>query len=173
MLPNSLSVLVVEDDARVRKIVGDILSDAGFAVATAATGWTALEIIETKPLDLVVADIALPGDLSGVELIQCARLARPQLRCLFLSERLDEPTDDPDRDDFVRKPFRRGELLGCVWEMLQRKIPKPQPGWERREAERILVAVRVASRRRPTRSRRARPLRTRPRAARRAHARSA
>jgi DNA-binding response OmpR family regulator len=173
MLTNPMSVLVVDSDAQARKIIGDILSEAGFHVATAATGRTGLKIIEKKPLDLVVTDIALPGDLSGVELIQCARLARPQLRCLFLSERLDETTDDPDRDDFVRKPFRRSELLGCVWEMLQRRIPKPQPGWERRQAERILVAVRIASRRRPARNRRVRPLRPRSGTARQAHAQSA
>jgi len=77
MLTHPLSVLVVEDDAQVRKTISGVLSEAGFKLATAATGWTALKIIESKPIDLVVADVALPGGFSGVELMQCARLTRP------------------------------------------------------------------------------------------------
>ena len=174
MLTHPLSVLVVEDDAQVRKIISGVLSVAGFEVATAATGWTALKIIERKPIDLVVADIALHDGFSGVELMQCARLARPLLRCLFISEWIDGITDDPDRDDFVSKPFCRSELVGCAWELLLRDVPKPRAGWEQRQAERVLAAARVASRRRPARNRRVRPLRDRSRAAtQRTRARSA
>jgi DNA-binding response OmpR family regulator len=171
MLTHPLSVLVVEDDAQVRKTINGVLSEAGFKVATAATGWTALKIIESKPIDLVVADVALPGGFSGVELMQCARLTRPLLRCLFISGSVDGITDDPDRDDFVGKPFCRSELIGCAWELLLRDIPKPRAGSEQRQAERLLVAAKVASRRRPTRSRRLRHLRARPGAAQRTRAR--
>ena len=165
MLTNRLSVLVVEDDVEVRGIISGVLSDAGFKVVTAATGWTALKIIQNKPFDLVVADIALPGDFSGVELLQCARLTRPNLRCLFVSGGVEGASDDPDRDDFVGKPFHRNELLGCAWELLLRDVPERQPGWEQRQAERILVAAKVASRKPPTAGRGKRRSRTRSRPA--------
>jgi hypothetical protein len=70
------------------------------------------------------------------------------LRCLFISGRRLPAVDDPDRDDFVGKPFRQHELLGCVWELLQRRVVAPPPAGEIRQAEQLLLAAEVDCRRR-------------------------
>lgn len=119
------AILVVEDDEDVRETISALLTDSGFQVDTAANGWEALKIIDRKPFDMVVADIRLPGGLSGIEMTQHARVRHPALKCLFMSGRAEPVICDPELDDFVSKPFRTTELLGCVWKVLHGNIPHP------------------------------------------------
>jgi DNA-binding response OmpR family regulator len=114
-------VLVVDDEEDVREVVETILSDAGFAVATAGDGAAALQIVAKQPIDLAVVDIRLPGELSGLETVRRARAKHPDLKALFISGIEPIPSHrDPDREDFVSKPFSGHELLGCVFELLLR-----------------------------------------------------
>jgi DNA-binding response OmpR family regulator len=114
-------VLVVDDDEGVRELVETLLSDAGFAVASANDGTTALEIFETQAVDLAVVDMRLPGGLNGLETVRRARARHPDLKALFISGIDPIPSRrDPDREDFVSKPFSGHELLGCVFELLLR-----------------------------------------------------
>jgi two-component system, NtrC family, sensor kinase len=116
-----LCVLVVDDDEGVREIVETLLSDAGFAVASANDGTTALEIFERQAVDLAVVDMRLPGGLNGLETVRRARARHPDLKALFISGVDPIPSRrDPDREDFVSKPFSGHELLGCVFELLLR-----------------------------------------------------
>jgi len=147
MLEHPPSILVVEDDEWVRDAVVQVLRECGFDVRAAASGWIALRMIKRKKFDLLVADVGLPNGLDGVELAQCARISHPMLKCLFISGRRRAITDDPDRDDFVGKPFRDRELLGCVWELLQRRVSTLPLDWEVRQAERSLLAAEVDCRR--------------------------
>jgi DNA-binding response OmpR family regulator len=116
-----LCVLVVDDDEGVRELVETLLSDAGFAVASANDGTTALEIFERQAVDLAVVDMRLPGGLNGLETVRRARARHPDLKALFISGVDPIPSRrDPDREDFVSKPFSGHELLGCVFELLLR-----------------------------------------------------
>jgi len=143
MLMRPPSVLVVDDDDRVRETVAMMLEGGGFTVAAAASGWEALDLIEQREFELAVVDIGLPDDLNGIDLIRCVRAKRPQLRCLFISGFADPVVDDPERDDFVRKPFRLAELLGCAWELLQRKIPETPIDLPHRRERWLIQAARV------------------------------
>ena len=120
------AILIVEDDDDVRDTISDMLIKGGFRVDTAATGWEAIAIVEEKAFDMVVADIQLPGGLNGLELARHLRLRRPELRCLFISGSAEPVVCDPKLDDFVAKPFRPSELLGCVWKVLRGNIPNPR-----------------------------------------------
>ena len=116
-----LCVLVVDEDEGVRELVETLLSDAGFAVASANDGTTALEIFERQAVDLAVVDMRLPGGLNGLETVRRARARHPDLKALFISGVDPIPSRrDPDREDFVSKPFSGHELLGCVFELLLR-----------------------------------------------------
>ena len=64
MSQESPAILVLEDDDNVRDTISTVLTDAGFDVETAVTGWEAIALSEERPFDLVVADISLPGGLS-------------------------------------------------------------------------------------------------------------
>lgn len=124
MLEHPPSILVVDDNDAVLETIRALLKEGGFGVATAATGWEALHLVAVRHFDLAVVDIHLGGDFDGMDLVQYVRLRQPGLRALFISGLNQPVTDDPDRDDFVFKPFRPQELLGCIWELLQRKVPK-------------------------------------------------
>ena len=115
------SCVLVVDDEGVRELVETLLSDAGFAVASANDGTTALEIFERQAVDLAVVDMRLPGGLNGLETVRRARARHPDLKALFISGVDPIPSRrDPDREDFVSKPFSGHELLGCVFELLLR-----------------------------------------------------
>ncbi len=143
MLMRPPSVLVVDDDDRVRETVATMLEGDGFRVAAAASGWEALDLIEQREFDLAVVDVGLPDDLTGLDLIRCVRAKRPQVRCLFISGFADPVADDPERDDFVRKPFRLSELLGCAWELLQRAVPEAPIDLPHRRERWLIQAARV------------------------------
>jgi two-component system, cell cycle response regulator CpdR len=120
------AILVLEDDEDVRETISTLLTDAGFQVETAATGWEAIALIEERPFDMMIADISLPGGLSGVQMAQHVRVRHPRLKCLFISGRAEPVVCDPLLDDFVAKPFRPFELLGCVWKVLRGNMPYPR-----------------------------------------------
>ena len=122
---NNAAILVVEDDEDVRDTISIMLRDSGFQVQTAETGLEALKLIDAQSFDMMIADIRLPGGLSGLEMTQCARVRRPALKCLFMSGSRDPIVCNPELDDFVTKPFRPVELLGCVWKVLQGNQPHP------------------------------------------------
>jgi DNA-binding response OmpR family regulator len=119
-------ILVVEDDEDVLDTIVMLLTDTGFAVRTAATGWEALAIIDERAFDMVVADIGLPGGLNGLQMTQAARVRHPALKCLFISGQGEPVVCDPHLDDFVAKPFHPSELLGCVWKVLNGNTPHPR-----------------------------------------------
>jgi DNA-binding response OmpR family regulator len=120
------AILVLDDDDDVRDTISTLLTDAGFRVTTAATGWEAVALIEEKPFDLVVVDIGLPGGLDGLQVAQHVRVRHPALKCLFISGKNDPIICDPRLDDFVAKPFRPSLLVGCVWKVLRGNQPYPR-----------------------------------------------
>jgi two-component system OmpR family response regulator len=145
-------VLVLEDDEQVRDIVTEMLSEAGIQVDAAADGLTALEKIDRTEFDLIIADIQLPGEVDGLETIRCARARYPFLRSLFISGKGRSALEDPEADDFIKKPFSSRELLGCVWEVLLRDPPRRPAGHTKRCADRWVAAAKVDCLRRQRRS---------------------
>ena len=96
------------------------------------------------PDDVMVTDVALPDALDGVELVKYARARHPALRSLFISGRRGPIVDEPERDDFVGKPFRSGELLGCVLELLYRGLPKKEVSSPLRAVELATIEAKLA-----------------------------
>jgi DNA-binding response OmpR family regulator len=124
MNPVAREILVVDGDANERASIEQVLLREGFDVTAVADGTSALRQIEAKPFALVVAEIGLPGLLDGVTTMRLARAKRPRLKCLFTSAFV--PTrlwGDDELDDFIAKPLDRRELLGCVFELLERGSP--------------------------------------------------
>jgi PAS domain S-box-containing protein len=118
-------LLLVEDEASVRAIAREMLVASGFRVLEAATGPEALEVARrsTKPIDLVITDVMLPG-MSGGELAEKLRAERPALRVLFTSGHSDEAIGrhGVSRTDraFLQKPFTYEAFVEKVREALRR-----------------------------------------------------
>jgi two-component system cell cycle sensor histidine kinase/response regulator CckA len=113
------SVLVVDDDPDIRTFVETILVEEGIEAVVAPDAQEALRCLAERCFDLLLTDIRMPG-LDGFQLVRQARRAYPELRVLFMSGFSREYHLDPERDEFVAKPFRPRELLGCVYEILSR-----------------------------------------------------
>ena len=116
-------ILIVDDEAGVRELLGDALKIAGFSTVTAADGMSALTVIREKKPDLLIIDINMPL-MDGFELVERIRKNGDNTPALMLSARADRV--DVTRgltlgaDDYVTKPFGLEELLLRVKAILRR-----------------------------------------------------
>jgi DNA-binding response OmpR family regulator len=117
------NVLVIEDDAPIRRGVVDALAFYGFGVTEAADGETGAQRALAQEVDLVLLDIMLPRR-NGLDVLRDVRDAKPTLPVILLTARGDE--DDRVRglrlgaDDYVVKPFSVKELIARVEAVLRR-----------------------------------------------------
>ncbi len=80
------TVLVVDDEPTVRMLVADALKDVGYHVLEAEDGAVGLKLLRSEAkVDLLITDLILPGGMSGRQLAEAARAARPNLRVLFIT----------------------------------------------------------------------------------------
>jgi DNA-binding response OmpR family regulator len=118
-------ILLVEDEARLREGIADLLEGDGHTVTAAADGVIGLEAGLRQTVDLVVLDLMLPR-LNGIDVCRQLRAAKPGVPILMLTARASE--DDKVRglvegaDDYVTKPFSARELLARV-RALGRRAP--------------------------------------------------
>ncbi len=79
------TVLVVEDEAVVRGLIVEVLSDLGYHALEAADGPSGLELLQSgRSIDLLVTDVGLPG-INGRQVADAARALRPELKVLFMT----------------------------------------------------------------------------------------
>ena len=101
------SILVVDDEAPMRKLLSSNLKATGYTVRTAADGTEAMKLIEENTFDLLLLDITMPGP-SGVQVLQAVRRGA-ELPVLMLSghgrERDKVEALDLGADDYLTKPF--------------------------------------------------------------------
>jgi PAS domain S-box-containing protein len=123
------SILVVEDEAGVRRYVAHVLRRLGYAVIEAEDGAAALRALEDSgPVDLLFADVVLPGGVNGQELAERAVEIHPEIEVLFTSA-YDRTAILGDRGsarriDFLVKPITREQLACKVREVLDRPARK-------------------------------------------------
>ena len=110
-------ILVVEDDARVARLVARGLTEAGHRVDLAEDGDEGLARAESSAYDLIVLDVMLP-ELSGIEVAREVRRAKVKTPILMLTARDAVPDRvlglDAGADDYLTKPFALEELLARV-----------------------------------------------------------
>ena len=125
-----LTVLVVDDEPMVRMLVDEALREHHIQTLEATDAATALRVLESKtPLDLLIADLGLPGGLSGCQLATLARARRPALEILLITGYAD--THLPGESaaltgvEVLTKPFTLERLLAQIDLLLSRRGNRP------------------------------------------------
>ncbi len=123
-VPPGLRVMLVEDDAEVRKVVHTFLVTLGCTVEAAANGEQALASLRAAatPFDLLLSDIALGAGMRGTQLATKAQQLFPGLAILlmsgFSSELLDADRDMPASWELLPKPYTRADLARAIARLL-------------------------------------------------------
>jgi two-component system cell cycle sensor histidine kinase/response regulator CckA len=123
------TVLIVEDEEAVRRLVRAALEQNGYRVLIAADGVEALKLLSshTGPLDLVITDLAMPG-MNGLELARKVGDRMPGIGVLYISGYAEDMRQSGEIDEvnFLQKPFAPQVLARKVREMLDQRDRRPE-----------------------------------------------
>jgi DNA-binding response OmpR family regulator len=119
----SRNVLIVEDEQELAKVLKRHLEDASCTVQLAFTGDAGLRLAESKPFDLILLDIMLPG-IDGLEVCRRLRSRRVYTPVMMLTARASEVDKvlglEMGADDYLTKPFSVTELMARVKAIFRR-----------------------------------------------------
>ena len=129
----SRTIVVIEDDRQIRKVVEGYLQQAGYRVLSAGDGETGLNLVQQEKPALLVLDLMLPG-LDGWEITRRLRAssdpAVSSVYIIMLTARVEEADRvvglELGADDYVAKPFSPRELVARVRSAMRRMAEKTQ-----------------------------------------------
>jgi DNA-binding response OmpR family regulator len=111
------TVLVVDDEVRMQRLLEQVFQSNGFNVLVASDGDVVVRLVKTQRPDAVVLDLKMPR-VSGLEALRALRTAAEELPVIVLTGVLDEDrileTFEAGADDYVTKPFRPRVLIARV-----------------------------------------------------------
>jgi two-component system response regulator HydG len=118
------TLLVADDDPAVRESLERILKREGYQVIAASDGQAGLERLKEGGVDLVLADLKMPG-LSGLDLLRAAKTVAPDVDVIMLTafgtvEEAVQAMKD-GAYDFLTKPFQRAQLIRLIRKALERR----------------------------------------------------
>ena len=119
-----LSVLVIDDEAQIRRLLKVVLEAKGYRVSTVAEGRQGIIAAAERQYDAIILDLGLP-DLNGIEVLKTLReWTQTPVIVLTVQDGEEEKVESLDHgaDDYVTKPFNTAELLARVRATVRRAI---------------------------------------------------
>ncbi len=124
------TVLIVEDDAAIRRGLVDALRFAGYSPREAGDGKAGLDAALAGDVDLILLDVLMPK-MDGFTVLREVRRSKPQLPVIILTAKGEEADKirglQDGADDYVVKPFSATELLARVKAVMRRTAERPSP----------------------------------------------
>lgn len=113
-----MNVMVVDDEAAIRQVVSDFLTDCGHRVTTAHEGVEALRQIDSaEPVDVILSDIRMPR-MNGLDLLRAVRMRRPGTPVILMTGHGDEDVAatalQEGAQDYLKKPVAFRDLMECL-----------------------------------------------------------
>ena len=126
------TVLIVEDEAHILRVMSMWLGRHGYEVLEAADGVAALELIDREPVDIIISDMNMPR-LNGLELVKAVREERGlEVPFLLLTARCDQDALFRDLAPYhvhlYPKPFAPSRLAADIDRLIGAEAPGESPG---------------------------------------------
>jgi YesN/AraC family two-component response regulator len=116
-LPEKVRILIVDDEAGVRKVLEQVLQESGFEVTLAVDGREALKLFEENPFPLVITDLVMP-EMDGIELLQSIKRLDPDTQVIIITSYASVETAVEalrcGAYDYLFKPFENIELVSAA-----------------------------------------------------------
>lgn len=127
----SPTILIVDDDPGMRRVLHRVLRANGYHCLLAADGQAMHEVLANTDVDLILLDVMMPG-VSGFDLCRDMRLREENHVPIIIISARGEQSDlviglELGADDYIAKPFGEGELLARIRAMLRRSHIAPSP----------------------------------------------
>jgi len=118
-------LLLIEDEAGVQDYFKAVVSRMGHDLLTADDGPSGIKLIQDEPADVIMTDLNMPGEPSGMALVRKIRELRPETPVIVVSgfptkERLDE-CKELGIEDFLTKPFEMTFFSSVITRLLEEK----------------------------------------------------
>jgi two-component system KDP operon response regulator KdpE len=126
---DSLRILLVDDDAAIRRALRTSLNELGFHVTEAARGEEAIHLVRAASFDVVLLDVQMPG-IGGIKTLASLRSIAPRLPILMITVQNSEEQKvealEGGADDYIVKPFGVRECIARVRAVVRRsRAPEP------------------------------------------------
>jgi DNA-binding response OmpR family regulator len=123
------TILVVDDEVLIRMALSDYLQECGFKVLEAGTASEAIAVLKASesPIDLVISDVVMPGEMDGFGLAQWIRASQPGLPCLLVSgdsRKAETATEVCEKEAFLPKPYDLKILVARIRSMIDARKKK-------------------------------------------------
>jgi PAS domain S-box-containing protein len=120
------TVLIVDDEPSVRMLVAEVLAELGYTAIEAADGSSALRVLQSDTrIDLLVTDVGLPGGMNGRQLADYGRVARADLKVLFITGYAEKTVVAGEQLEpgmgILTKPFAMDGLAARIRELISAK----------------------------------------------------
>ena len=116
------TVLIIEDEMSIRSLMAEVLEEAGYRTLSAQDGQSGLRILQSgRRVDFLITDVGLPGGMNGRQVADAARVARPELKVLFVTGYAENAAVGDGQLEpgmgIITKPFEITTLAKKVREM--------------------------------------------------------